>query len=67
MFDKWGDSNKEQVDTVHILVRSKLVAMAIAVFALFQEGRVRSYSNRTEWERVVAQNGGVLRSASRLT
>jgi hypothetical protein len=64
-FDAWGVKTKDQVPTVHILVRSKLVAMAIAVFALFEGGRVRPYSRRSEWEKVLREHGGTVVDASK--
>src|SRR5262245_51958442 len=62
-FDDWGAQTKEEIATVHVLVRSKLVAMAIAVFALFQSGRVRSYSSRKEWEAALLAHGGTLETS----
>lgn len=56
-FDRWGETSAKSILKIHVLVRSKVVAMAIAVFAMFDK-RMASYSDRADWERALRAAGG---------
>jgi hypothetical protein len=44
-------ANWNRLDTINILVRSKLVQMGVAVANLALEGRLRSFQRRAQFER----------------
>jgi hypothetical protein len=54
VLERWTTDNRASLTGIHVLVSSKLVAMALSVSNLVTGGATTSYANRADFERVLA-------------
>jgi len=53
---KWVKSHGEKYRMGHVLFRSKIIDLAVALVSLMTGGKVKSYSNVKDFERVIASH-----------
>jgi hypothetical protein len=55
---EWSDSKRGRLKTIHILTRSKVVAMGASVSNMLLGGNIKMYASRTPFETAFVAAGG---------